>query len=225
MTHVVVDPRVIRRVIKHQHGLSGFGLEVPHGHCCVVERAPLLTLVTEAELGRKGADLEAVLAAVDLRGMAALGQLEDALAAAELERSKGSVRIRLWSHDAAVEGWIDASALGPAPPPGASILSGGRDTSRAPSRRPPLRCPNDIALYVRAADEVVRVGTLRAGGRVQVVDEAGRQGAREDEREHDEVPVDLGANAFPNANGTRRLTPFVDRASLTACAEVARSAP
>ena len=59
MTHVVVDPRVIRRVIKHQRGLSGFGLEVPHGHCCVVERASLLTVATEAELGRTSAELPA----------------------------------------------------------------------------------------------------------------------------------------------------------------------
>ncbi len=57
MTHVVVDPRVVRRVIKHQRGLSGFGLEVPHGHCCVAERTQLLTLATEAELGRAGTDL------------------------------------------------------------------------------------------------------------------------------------------------------------------------
>jgi len=75
VTHVVVDPRVIRRVIKHQRGLTGFGLEVPHEHCCVVERASLLTVVTEAELGRPGAGLPSAVVLVarpedaDVRGL------------------------------------------------------------------------------------------------------------------------------------------------------------
>ena len=62
--HVVVDPRVVRRVIKHERGLSGFGLQVPHGHCCVVERASLLTIVTELELGRRGDELPATIVLV-----------------------------------------------------------------------------------------------------------------------------------------------------------------
>ena len=55
--HVVADPRLVRRVLKRQRGLSGFGLQVPHGHCCVVERTALLALVSESELGKKAADL------------------------------------------------------------------------------------------------------------------------------------------------------------------------
>ena len=55
--HVVVDGRIVRRVIKHQRGLSGLGLQVPHGHCCVVERGPLMRVVSESELGRRAKDL------------------------------------------------------------------------------------------------------------------------------------------------------------------------
>jgi hypothetical protein len=55
--HVVADPRLVRRVLKRQRGLTGFGMQVPHGHCCVVERKALLAIVSERELGRKAADL------------------------------------------------------------------------------------------------------------------------------------------------------------------------
>ena len=59
--HIVIDARLVRRVIKHQRGLSDFGLQVPHGHCCVVERAPLLSIVTESELGCKISELPATV--------------------------------------------------------------------------------------------------------------------------------------------------------------------
>ena len=55
--HLVADPRLVRRVLKQQRGLLGFGLEVPHGHCCVIERAALLAIVSESELGTKHGDL------------------------------------------------------------------------------------------------------------------------------------------------------------------------
>jgi hypothetical protein len=57
VAHVVIDARLVRRVLKQHRGLSGFGLQVPHGHCCVIERDALLRIVTESELGKKSADL------------------------------------------------------------------------------------------------------------------------------------------------------------------------
>ena len=51
-------------MLKQQRGLSGFGLQVPHGHCCVIERAALLRIVSEAELGKKSADLPATIVLV-----------------------------------------------------------------------------------------------------------------------------------------------------------------
>ena len=59
--HVVTEARLVRRVLKQQRGLSGFGLQVPHGHCCLIERAALLRIVSESELGRKAADLPATV--------------------------------------------------------------------------------------------------------------------------------------------------------------------
>jgi hypothetical protein len=49
--HVLADPRLVRRVIKRQRKLAGFGLNVPHGHCCIVDRAQLFAIVSESELG------------------------------------------------------------------------------------------------------------------------------------------------------------------------------
>ena len=64
IAHVVTDARLVRRVLKQQRGLSGFGLQVPHGHCCVIERAALLRIVSESELGKKAADLPATIVLV-----------------------------------------------------------------------------------------------------------------------------------------------------------------
>jgi hypothetical protein len=75
IAHVVTDARLVRRVLKQQRGLSGFGLQVPHGHCCVIERAALLRIVSEGELGKKSADLPATIVLVarpeldDVRGV------------------------------------------------------------------------------------------------------------------------------------------------------------
>jgi hypothetical protein len=63
-THVVIDARLVRRVLKEQRNLSGFGLQVPHGHCCVIERGALLRIVSESELGKKAADLPATIVLV-----------------------------------------------------------------------------------------------------------------------------------------------------------------
>lgn len=52
---LLVDPRVVRRVIKHQLRISGFGLHIPHDHCAVVHRDVLRRLASSQELG--GSDL------------------------------------------------------------------------------------------------------------------------------------------------------------------------
>lgn len=56
MGHVVADPRIVRRVLKKRGG-ARFGARVPHARCCVVERAALLGIVRENELGAPAADL------------------------------------------------------------------------------------------------------------------------------------------------------------------------
>ena len=64
IAHVVIDARLVRRVLKEQRGLSGFGLQVPHGNCCVIERGALLRIVSESELGKKADDLPATIVLV-----------------------------------------------------------------------------------------------------------------------------------------------------------------
>jgi len=61
MPLLIADPRLVRRVVRRERRIGGMGvgMDVPHGHCCIVERAPLLRVVTEDEIGRKAAQLPA----------------------------------------------------------------------------------------------------------------------------------------------------------------------
>jgi hypothetical protein len=49
---VLVDPRVVRRVVQGHRDLVGLGLGVPHTHCYAVGRAALWAIVDPSELGR-----------------------------------------------------------------------------------------------------------------------------------------------------------------------------
>ncbi len=50
-TAFLVLPRILRRIIKQDRQLAGFGLRVPHGECYVIPPAPLLEIVERDELG------------------------------------------------------------------------------------------------------------------------------------------------------------------------------
>ncbi len=54
---VLVDARLVRRVIKRHRRLPGVGLQVPHARCYAIGRAALLDIVGPDELGRAAADL------------------------------------------------------------------------------------------------------------------------------------------------------------------------
>ena len=54
---ILVDPRLLRRIIKRHRAVPGLGLEVPHARCYAVRREVLLALVAAAELGRGEASL------------------------------------------------------------------------------------------------------------------------------------------------------------------------
>ncbi len=47
----LILPRIVRRVIKHDRQLPGFGLRVPHRKCHVIAREALLDVVDRSELG------------------------------------------------------------------------------------------------------------------------------------------------------------------------------
>ncbi len=48
---LLVPPRLLRRIIKHDRKLTHFGLQVPHRKCYVIGREALLALTTAEELG------------------------------------------------------------------------------------------------------------------------------------------------------------------------------
>jgi len=50
--YLLVDPRIVRRVIKDQRHLSGLGIHIPHDHCTAIGRARLIELASERELGQ-----------------------------------------------------------------------------------------------------------------------------------------------------------------------------
>jgi hypothetical protein len=54
---VLVDPRLLRRIIKRDRAVPGIGLEVPHARCYAMRRDALLAIVSAAELGRGAAGL------------------------------------------------------------------------------------------------------------------------------------------------------------------------
>src|SRR5262245_29027771 len=54
---LLVEPRILRRVIRRHRQLSGFGVAVLHGHSYTLPRADLLALADPDELGVKAADL------------------------------------------------------------------------------------------------------------------------------------------------------------------------
>src|SRR5260370_31309471 len=47
---LLVPPRILRRVIKKDRGLSGFGLQVPHYKSYVIARDALLAIADRSEL-------------------------------------------------------------------------------------------------------------------------------------------------------------------------------
>src|SRR5262245_16062416 len=53
---ILVEPRVLRRVVRRHRGLSGLRLTV-HERCYTLPRAELLEIATAAELGVAEADL------------------------------------------------------------------------------------------------------------------------------------------------------------------------
>jgi hypothetical protein len=54
---LLVDARLVRRVIKRHRRLPGVGLQVPHARCYVLRRDALLEIVDRRELGPAAADL------------------------------------------------------------------------------------------------------------------------------------------------------------------------
>ena len=47
---LLVEPRILRRVIKQDRRVAGFGLQVPHRHCYTIQRDRLLVIVERQEL-------------------------------------------------------------------------------------------------------------------------------------------------------------------------------
>lgn len=121
----------------------------------------------------------------------------------ELARDGSLVRIRTRSTNY-IEGWIDAAMLGPAQKRGS--IAGA--VERPKPKASVVRCPHEVAIYVRA-DEAVRVGTYHKDA--QIVRREGK----------DEVVVDLGLPPklpVEPLGSAPELHPFVRASALTGCA-------
>ncbi|HEY8075227.1 MAG TPA: hypothetical protein VIF62_13980 [Labilithrix sp.] len=107
-----------------------------------------------------------------------------------IERRGKEARVMLTSNDATAMGWMDASALEP-PSWGVGYGTGRGNLASAA----PLRCPDELPVFVRDGGEVVRVGVVRAKGAIRTAHVEGTP--------DDEMPIDLGAH------GETALHPFV----------------
>src|SRR5262245_44894263 len=47
----VVEPRIVRRILRKQRGVRGSGLQVPHGRCYWIDRESFESLTTSGERG------------------------------------------------------------------------------------------------------------------------------------------------------------------------------
>lgn len=54
---ILVDPRLVRRVIKRHRDLGGLGLHVPHARCYAIRRDVLLSILEPHDLGDRANDL------------------------------------------------------------------------------------------------------------------------------------------------------------------------
>jgi hypothetical protein len=138
----------------------------------------------------------------------------------ELERDDHSVRIRIAGFTEEATGWVPLSAVKTSEGEGGGSGFGGLGSGRGSPRR--LKCGHPVPIYVRAGDEVVRVGQYKTGGPITPAtptDEAGGKA--------DEVVVVLRQSGFFGLGGGGRkesgpgdapvVTPFVQRALLTDC--------
>lgn len=105
-------------------------------------------------------------------------------------------------------GWIDASAIGPAPPPQEGL---GRPTIGGTSGAGGsggIRCTADVPILVRSETGIVRVGAVKAGTPITKLDP----------ETETEVPIDVGVrvDAF-GSTWKPEIQPFVRKASLAGC--------
>jgi hypothetical protein len=87
---VLLEDRVVRRVIKQHRQLPGIGLQVPHARCYTLPRASLESLVERAELGVDPATLPAQVAI--------FGGSREALAAGDAEEGLRAWRAIFHAH-------------------------------------------------------------------------------------------------------------------------------
>jgi hypothetical protein len=128
----------------------------------------------------------------------------------ELKRSGKSVQVLLDDGGSSgyAFGWIDASAIGTAPPPQEGL---GRPTIGGTSGAGGsggIRCAADVPILVRSDGGILRVGVVKAGTPI----------AKLDPETETEVPIDIGVRV--DAFGSTRkpeIQPFVRKASLAGC--------
>lgn len=155
-------------------------------------------------------------AAAELAGLDLLLASEQyhRLMAEELARQGKAVQLRIDGGASFVEGWVDATALGPAKTDGLAMSLLAKLGPTKPAG-PALRCPHEVAIYLRDGEGATKVGAFRARGAI-------RQVGPVNPNAKDEVPVHVGMQrsliVAPVDGRDDGLQPFVRSSALEGCA-------
>jgi len=108
---IVVDGRLVCRVIKRHRQIMGIGLQVPHDHCYGIRKDELFTLATAEELGHAAKDLPDEIVLLPRPKSSEIQDLSPAELLARFWRSALHARVHLALESARRRGALDVATI------------------------------------------------------------------------------------------------------------------